>query len=129
MVVAVSFGSDKITFTSFLPAPAGTAFPDDLGTFSPLQPATNVVPGCKHEPFKEVRRLHNQYPMEGVGIATNWWQSTCPPFPAALAAQASDTITVNGLDYRVIGDARPITDLAGRVTKVIFLSERQTTTA
>lgn len=125
----MAFGNDVITFTSFLPAAAGTAFPDDLGTFSPLDATGAVVPGCRHRPYKPRRNPREEYPQQGVGIATNWWESTCPPVPAARSAQASDTITVNGLPYRIIDDAQPVTDFSGRVDHVKFLSERQTTTA
>lgn len=132
MTASLSFGGDTITFTSFNPDPA-QGFPDDLGTFSPLEGTPSVVPGCRHRPFRRsghgAGAARAEYPEEGVGITTDWWQSTCPSSPAALAAKASDTITVNGVDYRILGDARPFRDIAGQVFKVTFLSERQSPVA
>lgn len=130
MTGAVSFGGDIITFTSFNPDPE-QAFPDELGTFSPLKGTPSTVPGCRHRPFREATRggagaARAEYPEVGIGIGTNWWQSTCPPWPAVLAAKASDNITVDGDTYRILGDARPFRDITGRVFKVTFLSERQT---
>jgi hypothetical protein len=129
----VRFGGDIITFTSFEPDTVDQ-FPDELGTYSPLQPTATAVPGCRHRPFREATRggagaARAEYPEVGVGIGTNWWQSTCPPWPAALAAKASDNITVGADTFRILGDARPFTDNSGRVVKVTFLSERQTTIA
>jgi hypothetical protein len=134
VTASLSFGGDTITFTSFNPPASGTAFPDDLGTFSPL-PGTpgvapgGVVPGCRHRPFRRsghgAGAARAEYPEEGVGITTDWWQSTCPASPAALAAKASDNITVNGVVYRILGDARPFEDITGTPFKVTFLSERQ----
>lgn len=128
MTNTLSFGRDVITFTSFNPNPA-QAFPDELGTFSPLAGTPTVVPGCRHRPFRRSGRgagaARAEYPEEGVGITTDWWQSTCPAVPATLAAKASDNITVKGVTYRILGDARPFEDIAGNVFKVTFLSERQ----
>jgi hypothetical protein len=129
--MSVSFGGDVVTFTSFNPDPRG--FPDDEGTFSPLKGTAAVVPGCRHRPFRNTSRsarfARSEYPEEGVGITTDWWESTCPPWPAALAAKASDNITVNGVVYRILGDARPFNDIAGKIFKVTLLSERQEPTA
>lgn len=132
MTASLSFGGDTITFTSFNPDPT-QAFPDDLGTFSPLAGTPTPVPGCRHRPFRRsghgAGAARAEYPEEGVGITTDWWQSTCPAVPAALAAKASDTITVNGIPYRILGDARPFEDITGTPFKVTFLSERQTPVA
>lgn len=132
MTASLSFGGDVITFTSFNPNPA-QGFPDDLGTFTPLQGTPSVVPGCRHRPFRDTSRsarfARSEYPQEGVGITTDWWQTTCPPAAAALAAKASDNITVNGVIYRIISDARPFEDITGTPFKVTFLSERQTPVA
>lgn len=131
--MTVRFGSDVITFTSFNPPYPSTAFPDDLGTFTPLKGTPNVVAGCLHRPFRRsghgAGAARAEYPEEGVGITTDWWQSTCPAEPATLTAKASDNITVNGVVYRILGDARPFGDFAGRVVKVTFLSERQSPVA
>lgn len=128
-----SFGGDTITFTSFNPPYPGTAFPDDLGTFSPLKGTPGVVAGCRHRPFRNTNRsarfARSEYPEEGVGITTDWWQSTCPPTAPALTAKASDNITVGGVVYRILGDARPFRDITGKVFKVTFLSERQSPVA
>lgn len=128
-----SFGGDTITFTSFNPPYPGTAFPDDLGTFTPLKGTPGVVPGCRHRPFRRsghgAGAARAEYPEEGVGITTDWWQSTCPAWPAALSAKASDSITVNGVVYRILGDARPFEDISGTPFKVTFLSERQSPVA
>jgi hypothetical protein len=132
VTASLSFGGDIITFTSFEPDP-DQAFPDDLGTFSPLEGTPTTVPGCRHRPFRRsghgAGAARAEYPEEGVGITTDWWQSTCPPAPAALAAKASDTISVGGVPYRILGDARPFEDITGNVFKVTFLSERQTPVA
>lgn len=127
----MAFGSDVLVFNSYNPPAAGEAFTDELGTYSPLpqvagSPAS--VPGCRHRPFRSATRggagaAESQYPEPGVGIGINWWQSTCPPHPAALAAKASDTITCGSITYRIIDDARPFNDAAGQVVKVTFLSE------
>lgn len=124
----VSFGRDAVTFESFSPDP--NAQPDELGTLPMLQ-ADNTVPGCRHRPLRaEVASggggvVRAQYPVPGIGIATDWWQTTCPPHPAAVAAKASDVISIGGLQFRILGDARPFLE-NGRVVKVTFLSERQT---
>lgn len=128
----IGFGGEVIMFESFNPDTSG--FPDELGTYSPLAETNTTVPGCRHRPFREATRggagaAKAEYPEAGVGIATNWWQSTCPPATAALSAKASDVISVGGLKYRILGDARPFVDATGRVFKVTFLSERQTPTA
>jgi hypothetical protein len=132
MTASLSFGGDTITFTSFNPDPA-QVFPDESGTFTPLKGTPSVVPGCRHRPFRNTSRsarfARSEYPEEGVGITTDWWQSTCPAWPAALAAKASDNITVNGVVYRILGDARPFEDISGNVVKVSFLSERQSPVA
>lgn len=130
MTNLVSFGMDVITFASFNPQP-GT-IPDELGTL-PMGESDNSVPGCRHRPFREATRggagaARAEYPEAGIGIGTNWWQSTCPPHPAALAAKASDFIEVGELQFRILGDARPFLE-NGRVVKVTFLSERQTAIA
>lgn len=122
------FGTDEITFESFNPNP--NALPDELGTFSPLAETDNTEGGCRHRPFRSATHggaglAKAEYPQPGEGIGTNWWQSTCPPSPAALAAKASDIISVAGLKYRIIGDARPFSE-NGRIVKVTFLSVRQT---
>jgi hypothetical protein len=128
----LSFGSDTITFTSFNPDP-DQAFPDDMGTFSPLEGTPTVVVGCRHRPFRDTSRsarfARSEYPEKGVGIVTDWWESTCRAVPAALAAKASDNITVNGVVYRIISDARPFEDITGMPFKVTFLSERQSPVA
>lgn len=128
----VSFGNQLITFESF--NPDTSVFPDELGTYSPMPETDTDVPGCRHRPFREATRggagaAKAEYPEASVGISTNWWQSTCPPAEAALAAKASDIISVGGMKYRILGDARPFVDGTGRVFKVTFLSERQTPTA
>jgi hypothetical protein len=132
-MVGLRFGGDTITFTSFNPPYPGAAFPDDLGTFTPLKGTPGVVPGCRHRPFRNTSRsarfARSEYPQEGVGITTDWWESTCPATPAALAAKASDNITVNGVVYRILGDARPFDDISGKPFKVTFLSERQSPVA
>lgn len=124
----LSFGNDKVTFDNFNPPAPGTAFPDALGTFTPMPGVQATVPGCRHRPFREATRggagaAASQYPQPGVGLGINWWQTTCPAHPAALAAKASDTITCKGRTYRIIDDARPFEDANGQVVKVTFLSE------
>jgi len=126
-----SFGPEKLTFNNYNPPTPGTAFPDDLGTFAPMKPATATVPGCMHRPFRGSGSSSTyttealNYPAPGTGgFGINWWQSTCPPHPAALAAKASDTITTsNGKTFRIVDDARPWEDAVGNIVKVTFLSE------
>lgn len=128
----VTFGGDVLTFDSYA-ADTANALPGSMGTYD-LVPTAATVPGCRHRPFREATRggagaARAEYPEVGVGIGTNWWQTTCPPTPIALAAKASDLITVNGgLQYRILGDARPFYE-NGRLVKVTFLSERQTVIA
>jgi hypothetical protein len=91
-----------------------------------------IAKGCLHRPFRATGSgsgtARAQYPEVGVGVATQWWQTTTGPHPAAIATKAADLIQVDGVTYKVIEDAKPFPDFSGKVFKVSILSERQTIT-
>lgn len=103
-----------------------------LGTREMSRTGTDV-PGCRHRPLRSVGSTGGglaraEYPEPGVGVATEWWQTTAPPHPAILAAKAADYLEVDGETFKIIGDVMPYTDFTGKVVKVSFLSERQSIT-
>lgn len=124
--MGMSFGGQTVTFVSL--TPTGTV--DPLGTQTLTEAATDVT-GCRHRPITISAgggsgAVRNENPEIGVTVATQYWQTTCPPHPAALAAKASDVLRVDGETFQIIGDVQPFTDFSGRVFKVTFVSERQT---
>jgi hypothetical protein len=123
----VNLGNQIVTFLTT--AQTGTRGP--MGTKA-MSEAGTPVKGCLHRPYRASGSgsgtARAQYPEVGVGVATQWWQTTTPPHPAAIAAKAADFIQVDGVTYKVIEDAKPFPDFSGKVFKVSILSERQTIT-
>jgi hypothetical protein len=122
--MSIAFGKDVVTFLS----ENQTGARGSLGTKEMAETRTDVK-GCHHRPFRASGRgsgpVRAEYPEVGTGVATEWWQSTCPPDPAALAAKANDFIEVNGERYKIVGESRPFND-GTKPFKVTILSERQT---
>lgn len=92
---------------------------DDLGGEIVARTET-PVPGCRHRPLRA-----DETPEWITNIATQVWQTTAPPDPAAMTADARAELRVDGVLYRVIGGAQPFTDETGRPYKVTILSQKQ----
>lgn len=124
--MSIRFGTDVVTFMGYAPTP--DAAPDALGVIPKTETDTTVV-GCRHRPVvptdTSTRALQREFPEVGLSVATQWYQTTCPPAAPAVAAQPSDMITVAGVLYQIVGDAQLFNDAAGKPMKVTFLSERQ----
>ncbi len=120
------FGSDVVTVvhytqTSIDPTGAGI-----------LTPTSTNVPGCRHRPLKtESARgagmaRQQEATQVGVSVATEWWETTAPPWPAILAATPTDSLVCNGITYQIIAGIKIFRDPMGAPIKVSILSEEQT---
>lgn len=108
-------GGDTVVFTKLI----RTGTPDSMGEILPT-PQTTSVAGCRHRALST-----SETPQEATDIATGLWQTHCPPEAAALAADSTGVITVNGKDYQILGDPQPFTGDDGQVLFVKLLSKRE----
>lgn len=109
----MAFGGQTVTFVTV--TETGTV--DGLG--SPVLVRTNIdVPGCRHRPLSAA-----ETPEWLTDIGTQIWNTTAPPEAAAIAAKSTGELIENGVTYRIIGGARPFTDMAGIPFKVSILSQ------
>lgn len=121
------FGTDTVTVKSY-----GVTGVDGTGT-STLGPTSTDVTGCRHRPLKtESARgagmaRQQEATQIGVAVATDWWETTAPPWPAILAAKPSDSLVCNGQTYQIIAGIKAFRDGMGNIIKVSILSEQQTT--
>ncbi len=123
----MAFGGQTVTLLSYTQSSQDSAF----GVGSMTLTRTDIY-GCQHQPLLAQAggsagpARAEQQPEIGVSVATSWWQSTCPPDPALLAAKPSDAIEVDGEVYQIIGGVQPFVDLSGHIDHVTILSEKQT---
>jgi len=109
----MAFGGDTVTFISV----TETGDPDDMGE----RPVTRMnvdVPGCLHRPLTA-----QETPEWLTDIATQIWQTTAPPQAAAIAANSTGEMRVNGVTYRIIGGAQPFKDFSPNIFVVTILSK------
>lgn len=109
----MSFGPDTVTFVTL--TDSGTA--GKLGT--KVQVPTEVdVEGCMHYPMSA-----SETPEFLTDIGTQVWKTIAPPEAAAIAAKSTGQLKVNGVTYRIIGGAQPMTDFSPGVFVVQILSK------
>lgn len=121
------FGTDAVTVVSQVVTGV-----DGVGATT-LSTVQTTVTGCRHRPLKtESARgsgiaRQQEATQIGVSVATEWWETTAPPWPAILAATPADQLICNGNTYQIIAGIKPYRDGMGNIIKVSILSEQQTT--
>ncbi len=119
------FGSDTVTVVHYTQTGV-----DSTGA-GILTPVSTSVVGCRHRPLKtESARgagmaRQQEATQIGVTVATEWWETTAPPWPAILAATPADSLVCNGITYQIIAGIKIFRDPMNQIIKVSILSEEQ----
>ena len=94
------------------------ATPGSLGDRTPV-PVQTPVPNCRHRPLSD-----SETPQYLTDVATQVWKTTAPGVPAAIAANPTGHLIVNGINYKIIAGAQPYPDpqAPGQIFKVTILS-------
>jgi hypothetical protein len=109
------FGNTTVGFVTI----TTSGEPDEFG----VRPETETiveVAGCRHRPLSA-----SEASEVGVEISTQVWKTTAPPSAAAIAAESTGRLTVDGDTFQIIGGAQPFTDMDSRPFKVTILSKKQ----
>jgi hypothetical protein len=105
----MSLGPKTVTFVTL--TDSGT--PGKLGTVT--QVLTEVaIEGCMHHPLSA-----SETPAWLTDIGTQIWQTIAPPEAAAIAANSTGNLKVDGVTYQIVGGAQPYTDFATPFVVVI----------
>jgi hypothetical protein len=76
------------------------------------------VKNCRHRPLRD-----SETPQYLTDVATQVWKTTAPPDPAALAANPTGHLIVDGVTYKIVAGAQPFPDpQGGGIFKVTILS-------
>jgi hypothetical protein len=111
------FGGQTVTFV----AVTSTGEPGRLGLTARLRSETPVK-GCHFRPAGATESHDEQ-----TSVATGLWKATVPPVDAALAAQPTDEVKVDGVEYQIEGPVQPKHDWDGSVHHVTIMCKRQQT--
>lgn len=112
----MTFGSQTISFITLV----GSGTYDELGGETTTTTTVSVA-GCHHRPLRA-----DEMPDWLTNIATQVWKTTAPPVAAALAAESTGLLTVDGQTFQILAGAQPFPDFAGNPFKVTILSQIQT---
>ncbi|MBK8772560.1 MAG: hypothetical protein IPM06_19340 [Rhizobiales bacterium] len=108
------FGGQTVTFV----AVSDSGDPGFLGLKAQTRTETPVE-GCHFRP------LSAQESVDVVDVSTSLWKATCPPVPAALAAEPDGELVVDGVTYQIVGPPMPKVDLSGETDHVTVVCKRQ----
>lgn len=111
----MTFGGQAVTFVTVI----RSGEPDSLGMIPEVRTEV-VVTGCRHRPLDA-----KETPEYMTNVATEVWKTTAPPEAAALAADSTGELKVDGETYQISGGAKPFTDMNGQLFKVTILSQKQ----
>lgn len=107
-----TFGSQTVGFVTLV----GTGVVDEYGYETKTETEVPVY-GCRHRPLTAAEAT------EALGnVAHQVWKTTAPPEAAAIAAQSTGHLKVDGVTYFIIGGAQPFEDMSDPF-KVTILSE------
>jgi hypothetical protein len=119
------FGNQTVIFVSAAVdtpgAAVGSLGEQISGPAGSLQTPTKVaVQNCRHRPLRD-----SETPQYLTDVATQVWKTTAPPVPAAMAADPTGHLIVNGITYKIVAGAQPFPDPqseTGAIFKVTILS-------
>jgi hypothetical protein len=115
-----ALGNDTVTFVTL----TRTGTPDAMGEILPTISRVDVL-NCRHRALPATTPTQREQAEDITDVATQVWQTHCPPVTAALTAGVTDRIIVNGITYQIAGGVVRVTGADGAIEFVKFLSKVQ----
>lgn len=107
------FGGQTVTFVTVTLGDRGY-----LGVRE-ATPTETAVTGCRFRPLSAEET-------EGItDVSTGIWKATIPPVDAAVNAQPSGEIKVDGVTYQIDGPVQPKRNMDGSLHHVTILCKKQ----
>ena len=113
-------GGDTVTFITL----DRSGPPDAMGTVTPTRVRVDVQ-GCRHRPVQATTPTQRETPVEITDVGVQVWQTHAPPVDAALNADLTGEMEVNGVTYQILGGPAKVTGDDGAVLFVKILSKVQ----